>query len=260
VAIGSGRIAVGAPGEDSAATGLNGNQVDDTAPDSGAVYLFLYEVGAWWPDGYLKPSNTGTGDAFGTSVAVNVVLPGSQELFPLDFRLETVVVGAPGESSDSTVIDGDGANDNAPLSGAAYVYRNVFPFLGDEWGETYFKAPNADAGDQFGTAVAFVYGRLVVGAPVESSVAGGINGDAEDDSQLQAGAAYEFFDTGGEWLADAYIKATNTRAGDLFGTAVAIDNGWIAVGAIGQDGGVTGIDGNQAIFGVLESGAVYVYP
>jgi len=32
-------LAVGAPGEDSAATGVNGNQSDDSAEDSGAVYV-----------------------------------------------------------------------------------------------------------------------------------------------------------------------------------------------------------------------------
>ena len=33
-------LAVGAPGEDSSATGIGGDQLDDSAPDSGAVYLY----------------------------------------------------------------------------------------------------------------------------------------------------------------------------------------------------------------------------
>ena len=33
-------LAVGAPGESSAATGVNGNQADNTASSAGAVYMF----------------------------------------------------------------------------------------------------------------------------------------------------------------------------------------------------------------------------
>jgi hypothetical protein len=35
-------MVVGAHGEDSAATGINGNQADNSADDSGAAYVFVY--------------------------------------------------------------------------------------------------------------------------------------------------------------------------------------------------------------------------
>jgi hypothetical protein len=35
-------MVVGAHGEDSAAIGINGNQADNSADDSGAAYVFVY--------------------------------------------------------------------------------------------------------------------------------------------------------------------------------------------------------------------------
>ena len=53
-------LAVASPDESSAATGVNGNQKDDTASGSGAVYVFT-RGGAgkpWAQQAYLKASNT----------------------------------------------------------------------------------------------------------------------------------------------------------------------------------------------------------
>jgi hypothetical protein len=54
-------LAVGATvEEDSNATGIGGNQADDTAGGSGAVYVFERdEQGAWSQQAYVKASNTG---------------------------------------------------------------------------------------------------------------------------------------------------------------------------------------------------------
>ncbi len=73
---------------------------------------------------YLKASNTGTGDAFGRSVAVSG---------------DTLVVGACFEYSSATGVDGDQADNGARDSGAAYVFvRN-----GATWSQqAYLKASN----------------------------------------------------------------------------------------------------------------------
>ncbi len=44
-------LTVGAPSEDSAATGLDGNQSDDSAGDSGAVYVFARSGTTWAQSG-----------------------------------------------------------------------------------------------------------------------------------------------------------------------------------------------------------------
>src|SRR5215510_4512253 len=66
-------LAVSAPDESSAATGINGNQKDDSASGSGAVYVFT-RAGAgrpWTQQAYIKASNTGAYDSFGFSLALN---------------------------------------------------------------------------------------------------------------------------------------------------------------------------------------------
>src|SRR2546426_10206126 len=40
-------LAVGAPGEASVATGIGGNQADNTAPSAGAVYVFTRSGATW---------------------------------------------------------------------------------------------------------------------------------------------------------------------------------------------------------------------
>ena len=65
VAIAGDLVAVGARLEDSDATGINGNQGNSTAPDSGAVYLFTRSGGVWTQKAYLKASNSNAGDEFG---------------------------------------------------------------------------------------------------------------------------------------------------------------------------------------------------
>src|SRR5262249_10579483 len=58
-------IAIGAPGERSGATGVDGNQADNSQSASGAVYLFVRSGATWSQQAYVKASNTGAGDNFG---------------------------------------------------------------------------------------------------------------------------------------------------------------------------------------------------
>ncbi len=63
-------LAVGAPSEASSASGIDGNQNDDSAPFSGAVYVFTRSGVAWSQQAYVKASNTGSNDFFGWSLAL----------------------------------------------------------------------------------------------------------------------------------------------------------------------------------------------
>ncbi len=71
MAISGDTVVVGAPFEASNATGVNGNQADNSAPYSGAAYVFVRSGGVWIQQAYLKASNTGAGDHFGYSVAIS---------------------------------------------------------------------------------------------------------------------------------------------------------------------------------------------
>jgi hypothetical protein len=99
-------LAVGAWREASAAHGVDGDHSDDSAPESGAVYLFRRE-GSWSERAYLKAPNGERDDAFGSAV---VIAPTG------------IVVGARGEDSSATTIDGDASDDSSSASGAAYVF------------------------------------------------------------------------------------------------------------------------------------------
>lgn len=95
-------------GEDSSGTGINGNANDNSAPESGAAYLFVLDRGEWRQQAYIKASNTEAGDEFGDMLAINA--DGT-----------TLAVSAVSEDSDATGIDGDQANNNASGSGAVYL-------------------------------------------------------------------------------------------------------------------------------------------
>ncbi len=65
-------LAVGARREDSNARGVGGDQSNDDARDSGAVYVFVRDTeGTWSQQAYLKASNTGVGDFFGRSLSLS---------------------------------------------------------------------------------------------------------------------------------------------------------------------------------------------
>jgi hypothetical protein len=249
VAISGDTIVVGAPFEDSNATSVNGDQSNDSAIDSGAVYVFVRSGTNWTQQAYLKASNTDSGDGFGWWVAVSG---------------DTVVVGAPIENSNARGINGNQTNNSAFQSGAAYVFVRD----GTNWTQqAYLKASNTGGGpapgqccgDNFGYSVAVSGDTVVVGAPVEASNATGINGNQGNNSALEAGAAYVFVRTGTNWIQQAYLKASNTGAGDEFGIAVAISGNTVVVGAPGEASNATGVNGDQANNSTPGSGATYVF-
>jgi len=102
-------LAVGARFEDSNATGIDGNQADNSAGGSGAVYVFTRSGVTWTQQAYVKASNTDESDQFGISVS-------------LSGDGNTLAVGAPIEASNATGIDGNQADNSADNSGAAYLY------------------------------------------------------------------------------------------------------------------------------------------
>ena len=241
VAISGNTIIVGAPFEDSAATGVNGNQADNSAMSAGAAYVFVRSSTTWKQQAYLKASNAKASATFGTDVAISGNL---------------AVVGAPAESSAATGVNGNGADTSAPFAGAAYVFARS----STTWSQqAYLKASNTDANDAFGTVVDISGSTVVVGAPTEASNATGVNAVGTDNSANSAGAAYVFTGSAGVWTQQAYLKASNTDIGDEFGSSVAVSGNEVLVGAIGEASAATGVTGNQADNTLTNSGAVYAF-
>ncbi len=98
-------------------------------------------------------------------------------------------------------------------------------------------------------------------APNEDSASKGINGKQDDESALEAGAVYVFTRTGTTWVQLAYVKASNTRSGDEFGSSIGLsrDGRAMIVGARGEDSGAKGLNGNQADSSVRDAGAGYLF-
>lgn len=233
-------VVVGATGEDSNATGINGTQANESASASGAVYVFTRSGTAWSQQAYIKASNTGANDKFGSSAMINV---------------NSLVVGSPMESSNATTINGDGNNNLSNGSGAAYVFTRS----GSTWSQqAYFKASNNGVADHFGLSVAISGDRMVVGAPDEDGSAKVINGP-DNDAAKGAGAAYAFSRSGSTWTQEAYLKASNAEADDNFGLPVALADSTLVVGASGEDSNATTIDGDQEDNSAPDSGAAYIF-
>jgi hypothetical protein len=195
----------------------------------------------------VKASNTGVSDFFG---AFGLALSADGN---------TLAVGAPAEDSAATGIDGNQADNSASSAGAAYVYTRS----GTTWSQqAYVKASNTEADDRFGQSVALSADgdTLAVGTSSEDSAATGINGDQADNSASASLAIYVYTRSGATWSQQAYVKASNTEAGDgLSAPALNGDGTTLAVGATGEDSAATGINSNQADNSALSSGAVYLY-
>ncbi len=233
VAISGDTIIVGAPLEDSNATGANGNQSDNSTPDSGAAYVFVRNAGNWSQQAYLKSSNPDIADLFGWSVGISN---------------DTAVVGAWLEAS----ANGNQSDNSAAVSGAAYVFaRNA----GNWSQQAYLKASNKEAGDAFGWTVAISGETIIIGAPFEA----GIPGNQNNNSASSSGAAYVFARNAGIWNQQAYLKASNSEAGDAFGWSVGISDNSIIVGAPFESSNATGVNGNQSDNSASVAGAAYVF-
>ncbi|MGC4130042.1 MAG: FG-GAP repeat protein [Bergeyella sp.] len=233
--------------EDSNATGIDGSQSDNSASESGAVYVFTRSGSVWSQQAYIKASNTEANDFFGNSVSLS--LDGN-----------TLAVGAFGEDSAATGIGGTQSDNSKSGSGAVYVFTRS----GSIWTQqAYIKASNTDLGDAFGNSVSLSSDgdTLAVGAPLEDSIAIGIGGDQSNNGVGNSGAVYVFTRNGSTWSQQSYIKASNSGAGDYFGDSVSLssDGDTLAVGADQEDSAATGIGGSQSDNTITDSGAVYVF-
>ena len=78
--------------------------------EQGAVYIFVHTAGGSWElRNVVKSPNPGLNDQFGISISMSATG-------------RTLAVGASGEDSSATGIDGNRTHEDAPEAGAAYLY------------------------------------------------------------------------------------------------------------------------------------------
>ncbi len=278
-------LAVSAVHEGTGAGGID-PVPDESAPGSGAVYVFHRGATGWELEAFIKPDDPRAAPEFGFDIALSddgrTLAVGSYaegrsgvvhtyRRLATDWVPDSVIdppdlVGARFGSSVSLNADGStlaiGASlegsaavgvDSPPAgsaggSGAVYVYRRT----GITWTrEAFIKASNTGPTDAFGltTALSDDGSVLAVGAWLEDGSGTGVD-PASDEGARDSGAAYVYRRVGGAWQFDAYLKATNPGPDDRFGWRVAVsgDGDTLAVGAYLEDGSAAGIDG-AALFG-----------
>ena len=256
-------LVVGAYREDSCAKQIDSMQDDNGCTESGAAYVFRRSGTTWTQEAYLKPSNSGKDDLFGRALSVSK---------------DRVVVGAHGEDSCATGIDGDQVDNNCSAAGAVYVFEKQSGM----WSQTaYVKASNAEANDVFGYALEIDRDTIVVGAaryysarishwggtPIrpfitysyggEDSCTDGVNAAQDSNGCSAAGAAYAFFHDGTSWNQQAYFKANASTDEHEFGASVSISGDTIAVGAPNGTNGPRW--GTEGVFIYRRSGTVWRY-
>lgn len=223
VAVSGETLVVAAPPED----GDGSPEDDDNAESAGAVYVFERVAGEWTQQAYLKAAPTQAHDGFGYSVAIDG---------------DMIVVGAPWDDHES-VTTGTVYN-----CGAAYVFVRE----GGVWmARARLEAEARDTNDFFGFRVAISGDTIVVSAFGEDS-----DGSSEADNSVEgAGAVYVYAKSGGGWVREAWLKASNPDPIDEFGGSVAIDGDTIVVGAQTEDS-----DGSSQADNSLDAaGAAYVF-
>ena len=241
-------LAVGAPGESSNGVGVDSGVDNNLASNSGAVYVFTRVGSGWSQQAFVKPSNTRSSQEFGGDLDISS--DGS-----------SLIVGAEGEASSATGVNGDDTLFNAGGAGAAYVFNRV----GVNWSQNaYLKASNAEIADKFGHSVSISKDGavLAVGAINEDSAATDINGTESDNNVSFSGAVYVFRkNISDEWVQNAYVKSSNTGTQAQFGSSIDLntDGSFMAVGSSGEKSASTGIDGDQSLSTSAGYGAVYLF-
>lgn len=282
-------LAVGAPSESSSATGINGDQSNNSTSSSGAVYVFTRAATTWSQQAYVKASNTDAIDHFGDAVALSA-------------DGNTLAVGAYVEASNATGINGDQADNSLSAAGAVYLFTRTVTTWAQQ---AYVKASNTKAYGLFGSKVALssdgntlavsgdqagdgIHGSGAVYVFVRAGtvwsqqayinvvtdnfwdVLGSSLDLSSDGNTLAAGSknsskAYVFVRSGGIWSQQSLLISSNawrdTTGGDEFGSDISIsaDGNILAISAPYERSNATGINGDQTNKNTREAGAVFVF-
>jgi len=228
---------------------LSASLTDSSGSNSGAAYVYRFIKGAWVFDTQLLSDDIAEFDAFGIDVAVsgsrilvgadgdddNGSNSGSAYIFDFDGSTWnqtaklTATDGAPddefGERLDisgiSAIIGARYDDDSVNRSGSAYIFEYA-----TGWTQhTKLNAFDPTSSKFFGQDVSIHNSRAIVGAWGERDTSGFFN----------AGAAYAYSRSAGQWTLDTKLIASDQEGGDFYGYSVAVSDDFAIIGADGND-------------------------
>jgi len=233
---------------------------DDAGLNSGSIYIFRFNGTTWEEEAKLTASDAAAEDLFGFSVAIdgNLAIVGAQRNDDMDTDSGTAYVfrydgsvwneesilmpnnslahayfGTSVDIKGNTVIVGAIHDEHSNVrTGSAYIYG----YTGSYWDyQGKLTAGDGAAGDLFGISVSLDNNYAAVGASMKS------------DEGSNSGAVYVFEYDGANWNEYQKILPDDLSENHRFGGSVAVENGTMIVGAIGD-----------AALG-LYSGAAYIF-
>lgn len=231
IAIEGEMVFVGAPGDD-----------DPNGTSAGSAYVFERDGETWSQQAKLAADDGTSYDSFGSSIALDgdTALIGAVTAESGDgaayvftrngsWSQQAKLTGEDGEMNDSfgtaVALEGDTAligdsNDDVDgdfNAGSTYVFARD----GESWSQqARLTDDDGDEDDQFGGTVGINGNTAVIGAYND-----------EDPNGDNAGSAYVFTGTGGEWSQRAKLIADDGDSFDLFGVSVALDGDTAVIGA-----------------------------
>ncbi|MEO1170507.1 MAG: hypothetical protein AAFX94_00415, partial [Myxococcota bacterium] len=298
VILGDEALAIGAeqdkrPGIGASPYGRDFSNSMEQSP-TGAVYLYRRDGDTWVPDTYIKPEDrTGLGSP---DVRLSSKL-GTVMDMENDDRL---AIGIPIRTSDTSgdvyiyargvsgwtlqqtleppadlfpLVRNFGARVSFDPSGRRLVVTAsgvlnhlliiVYEEIAGQWvvASSFDTERRIEPSPWFTNRTVVLSGEyLLVGDASDSSAASGINGDQDDTSVEEAGAAYLYRRVNGQWQLDSYHKAPFPGEGDRFGDHVDLFGRRLFISAPSQGGEAFGINPEwPPIHQVYDRvGAVYV--
>lgn len=193
---------------------------------AGAAYIFERDIsGNWIETEKLVASDRDVGDDFGVSVGISG---------------NYAIIGARAEDHDAL-----GSN-STNAAGSAYIFERD---PSGNWTQSQ-KIVASDRAflDQFGYAVAISDSFAIVGSRLEDEDASGAN------TISAAGSAYIFkLNSGGTWIENQKIVASNRQNNDRFGYSVSISGDYAVVGALYHDFNTLDMDS------IKDAGAAFIF-
>jgi hypothetical protein len=228
----------------------------ETRTAAGAVYVFKRVGRSWQQQARLTARNASEDDGLGAAVAVYG---------------DTLAASAPFEDSVKTGVNQNGRDDDAPDSGAVYVFVRR---AGRWTQQAYIKAPRPDpavapqwGGNQFGggdssagPSLALWGDTLAIGAPGEDWLRDARASEPQLRYVIDAGAVYIFKRRDNNWGQDARIVPIGRDAGGNFGMSIALQGNRMVVGAWQHLGVGSGLNDPQPAAPIAPPpGAAFVF-